>query len=130
MARIIDTNIIIRFLTSNDPLLVEKIAEYLKKPENKFVLTDVAIAELVWVLLSVYTLPKETIIDKIGGLIELPNFILSKSVISRTLALYSQHNIDYIDAYLAAYAIENEIKEIVSYDKDLNKIKSLKRVEP
>jgi predicted nucleic-acid-binding protein len=110
--------------------LVEKIANYLKNPGTKFVLTDVAIAELVWVLLSVYTLPKETIIEKIEGLIELSNFILSKSLISRTLALYSQNNIDYIDAYLAAYAIENEITEIVSYDKDLNKIKSLKRVEP
>lgn len=130
MVKLIDTNIIIRFLVSNDPLLVEKIAKYLKNQESTFVLTDVGVAELVWVLLSVYNLPKEAIIEKISGLIELDNFTLSKSLIARTLAIYSQHNIDYIDAFHAAYALENEINEVVSYDKDFGKIKSLKRVEP
>ncbi|MCL4389812.1 MAG: PIN domain-containing protein [Patescibacteria group bacterium] len=129
MPKVIDANVIIRFLVAESPTLAQKIKKYLSD-ESQFVLTDVTIAEIVWVLSSYYSLDKQVIIEKVQALIEVKNFIVNRPVISRALAYYRQSNIDYIDAYLAAYALENNIKDLVSFDKSVDKITDIKRIEP
>jgi len=60
------------------------------------------IAEIVWVLESYYGLPKEEVQDKVEKILNTTNLICTnKDLILSALTLYSQKNIDFIDAYNA-----------------------------
>jgi predicted nucleic acid-binding protein len=129
MEKILDANLIIRYLVEDDKKKVDAI-EKLFKSDINFILTDVTISEIIWVLISYYKQKKQSIINKIASLIHLPNIKSNKVLIVRALEFYKKFDIDWIDAYISAYAVENKIKEIYSYDKDLDKIKNIKRLEP
>ena len=130
----IDTNILLRYLTGDDPEKYEKCRDIFKRAlEKKIVLltSDMVIAELTWTLSSFYKVPKEEIIEKITIIINTPNLkIPNKKLISETLILFSQKNIDYIDAYNAVFMKHMSCTQIFSYDKDFDRIEDIKRMEP
>ena len=130
----IDTNILLSYLTGDDPEKYEKCRGLFKRAlEKKIVLltSDMVIAELIWTLGSFYKVPKEEIIEKITIIINTPNLkIPNKKLISDTLILFSQKNIDYIDAYNAVFMKHNSCAQIFSYDKDFDRIEDIKRMEP
>ena len=132
--RFLDTNIFIRFLTDDVPEKVDACEEIFKKAVEKqetLFTTDLVIAEIVWVLESFYELPKNEIQDKVGKILNTPNLICPhKDLILSALILYSEKNIDYIDAYNALILKENGIEELYSYDKDYDRIDWLTRLEP
>ena len=129
MEKVLDANIIIRFLVDDDKEKTNAIEKLIRSNET-LILTDVTIAEIIWVLSSYYKEPKKDIVKKITALIHLPSIKCNKKVIITALSFFEKHNIDWIDAYLAAYTKENDLKEIYSYDLDLDKIKSIKRLTP
>ena len=89
------------------------------------------IAEIVWVLESFYELEKEEVQDKVEKILNTPNLICPhKDLILIALTLYSEKNIDYIDAYNALILKEKGIEELYSYDKDYDRIDWLIRLEP
>lgn len=130
MTKLLDANVIIRYLTDDDPQKSAKFEKLLKTSKVKLLLTDVTIAEIVWVLESHYQLAKQSIVEKISALILLSTIKANQSLIAKALKFFSQLNIDYIDAYLSAYALENKVEQIISYDQDLDKVKEVKRIEP
>ena len=76
------------------------------------------IAELIWNLGSFYKVPKDEIIEKVTIIVNTPNLkIPNKKLISEVLALFSQENIDYIDAYNAVFMKSTGCTQIFSYDK-------------
>jgi predicted nucleic acid-binding protein len=130
MKKIVDANIVIRFLTDDTPNLTEKIRKYFASSKDCFILTDVTIAEIAWVLESYYELPREEIVKRISALLEEEAFMANRSLIARALHCFLQYNIDYIDAYLAAYAEHNQIETVLSYDRSLGRVKTIRREEP
>ena len=57
--------------------------------------------------------------------------IYSPTMTDRTLAIaHMTSGLDYEDALTLQCAISNNEKEIVSFDKDFDKIKFIKRIEP
>lgn len=131
MEKILDANIIIRYLVEDeDDKQKASAIESLLQSDETLILTDVTISEIIWVLSSYYQEKKEKIIKKIIVLVHLPSIKTSKSLILRALDIFQKNNIDWIDAYLGAFAIENKIETIYSYDHDLDKVKKIKRVEP
>ena len=132
--RFLDTTIFIRFLTDDVPEKVDACEEIFKKAVEKqetLFTTDLVIAEIVWVLESFYELPKNEIQDKVEKILNTPNLICPhKDLILSALILYSEKNIDYIDAYNALILKENGIEELYSYDKHYDRIDWLTRLEP
>jgi len=132
--RFLDTNIFIRFLTDDVPEKVDACEEIFKKAVEKqetLFTTDLVIAEIVWVLESFYELPKNEIQDKVEKILNTPNLICPhKDLILSALILYSEKNIDYIDAYNALILKESGIEELYSYDKHYDRIDWLTRLEP
>lgn len=129
MAKIVDANIIIRFLVGNIPEKVRKITRLFQEKE-KLILTDVTVAEIVWVLSSYYKQGKDEITEEILSLIEQPVIISNKSLITKAISYFREHNIDYIDAYLIAFTQENDEEGVLSYDRSIDKGKGIKRFEP
>jgi len=132
--RFLDTNIFIRFLTDDIPEKVDACEEIFKKAVEKqetLFTTELVIAEIVWVLESFYKLPKNEIQDKVEKILNTPNLICPhKDLILNALILYSEKNIDYIDACNALILKENGIEELYSYDKHYDRIDWLTRLEP
>jgi len=129
MKKILDANIIIRYLVDDDRKKVDLIENLLQSDES-LILTDVTISEIIWVLSSYYQVEKNKIVKQITTLIHLPSIKSNKTLILRALDLYDKNNIDWIDAYSSAYAIENNIDKIYSFDHDFDKLKKIKRIEP
>lgn len=126
---LLDTNLIIRFLVDDDPKKVSRVEKLLKNSANKNIILDTVVAEIIWVLNSYYSLSKEDIISKIEALIHVDSIDCNLVLISRSLSLWRENNISYIDAYLASVAELGNIT-LYSYDKRLMRIKSIVVREP
>lgn len=126
--KLVDTNVIIRFLLKDHAIQSPAAKKLLENLEENLLLTDVAVAETIWLLTSYYKLSKEEAVEKIYPILNLPNIDCNKPVLIRALYFYRNFNIDYIDAYLAAYSEEENLEGIYSFDKGLDKIKDIKRL--
>ncbi len=126
---LIDTNLIIRFLVNDDPTKVLKVEKLLKDKNNKNVLLDTIIAEIIWVLTSYYSLNKSDIVEKVRALIHVETIECNAFIISRALSLWEENNISYIDAYLASVA-ELGNMNLYSYDQKFRSIPGVKAQEP
>ncbi len=127
---LLDTNLIIRYLTEDDKKKATAVEELLKKPESKLYLVDVAIAEIIWVLKSVYGENREEVVKKLRILLSSTTIKYNKEVITQTLKNYEEKNIGWVDAYLAALIQVGKYKALYSYDKGLDKIPGIRRIEP
>lgn len=125
MKKIIDTNIIIRFLVWDDEELYKKSYEIFRQIENdeiEVVITEWVVLECLYVLEKIYEISKIEIIDKLKMILFLDNVINSdKLEIIEALNLVIYEKIDFINAIIITKAKYNNL-EVVSFDKKINKI--------
>ena len=127
MTSFIDTKCILRYLVDYpEAITVEKLL----KSKQEIILPDIVVSELVWVLLSFYGWPKIKIIEVLSTLLQLKAIKANHKLLSTALLLYSQNNIDYIDAYIIALMRQEEVTTIYSYDRHFNKVKDITRRKP
>src|SRR4030067_1538178 len=114
----VDTNIFLRYLTKDDPAKYERCREIFKKAmqgELSLFTSEMVIAELIWTLLSYYRVAKADVIEKVSIIISSQNVhIVNKNMIADSLVLYSQKNIDYVDAYNAVFMKFHGLEKIYS----------------
>lgn len=130
MAKLVDTNLIIRFLIKDNPTQFEAAQKIFSSLNEKLILPDLVLAEVVWTLLSVYKLGKQEIVEKLLKLLELKNLTANFHLLINSLLIYRDYNVSFVDAYLAAYAELEKLEGLYSFDRDLDKIKGVKRFEP
>lgn len=130
MARLLDANIILRFLIKDNLPQFESAQKLFHSFNENLVLPDLVLAEVVWTLHSVYKLTKQEIIEKLLELLELKNLTANFHLLTNALLLYRDYNISFVDAYLIAYCEQNKLEGIYSFDKGLDKTKSAKRFRP
>lgn len=126
---LIDTNLIIRFLVNDNPKKVSRVEKLLRNKNNKNILLDTVVAEIIWVLSSYYSLNKEDIVEKIKALIHVDTIECNAFLLNRSLTLWQDYNISYIDAYLAAISELGNIT-LYTYDKKFNSIATITTKEP
>ncbi len=132
----IDTNIFLRFLMKDDKDKAAncyKLMEQLAQGKIKAQTTTLVIAEIVWVLQSPknYNCSPTTIKNILSPILNMKGLMLSeKSIIQYALDIFVQEEIEFIDAYNAAFMEKSKISSIYSYDKHFDKFNSIKRIEP
>lgn len=126
---LLDTNLIIRFLTNDDKKKVLRVEKLLGDKTNENILLDTIVAEIIWVLSSYYALTKEDISEKIRALIHVDTVECNAFLLNRSLTIWSENNISYIDAYLATVA-ELGHMTLYTYDKKLASIQGINTEEP
>jgi len=128
---LLDTNLIIRFLVNDLPEQANQVEQLLKGAGvGTLEISDLVIAEIVYVLLSYYEVEKIAVIEKIGLLIEFEKIKCHKKLIKTTLEIYKENPVSFVDAYLTALVVEGKNSLIYSFDKDLAKIKQGKVKTP
>jgi len=131
--RNIDTNVFLRFLTTEKEKIPKGLLELFSKLEEgktAVFCLDLVFFQVIFVLKSFYKVEKNEIIDKMLGLLSFNGLCMEdKRVIERTLEMWKDHSGDIIDCYIAARMEKTGEKEIISYDKKINKL-GLKIIEP
>jgi predicted nucleic-acid-binding protein len=131
----VDTNLFIRYLTNDDPILADRVEQLLDDAASgsvQLVTTELVMAESVWVLESAYKLNHAQIAPLIRGILATPGMeVINGDLIGKALVMYELQNIDFVDAYIAALMEKQGIMDIYSYDrKHLSRVKTINRKEP
>ena len=92
--------------------------------------TDLALAETVWVLQSFYKLDRGAIAAALKDLIGSAGIeVQNKASLLSALRNFAQTSVNFVDAYHAAIASAESIA-IASFDRDFDQFADVKRVEP
>ena len=118
---VIDTNLLVRYLTEDDPSKANDVKRLLLKAaegEVRLLIPSVVIAELVWVLQSFYKLERSEIVPLINAIIHTHGVEVSdKSVVSNAIALYGDGTADFIDTWIVAFAKAAEVRVVYTFDR-------------
>lgn len=132
--RVIDANIILRFLTDDDPIKAAACEALLLRVEagqEEIYLPDLILADIIWTLEKYYRVDKNRIREMITPILAIKGLICSgKGRALSALATYTAKNIDWTDAFIAAEMADNGQAEIYSYDHDFDRFPEIGRLEP
>jgi len=124
----VDTNILVRHLT-NDPPSQARSATAILENAERLILTDVVVAELVYVLESFYRRPRKTIAVSVQSLLALdPIAVADHDLLLRAIELYEHARLDFAEAYLAAAAELSGVESVASFDRTLDRVDTIRRV--
>ena len=132
----LDTNVILRYLTRDDPIKAERCFRLFQRVKNKEVqlsTSESVLAEVVYVLSSrsLYHQPRQNIRALMLTIITLPYLkIPNRRAILRALDLYASASMDFEDALSLAHMARLKFTTILSYDEDFDGIKGIQRREP
>ncbi len=134
----IDTDVIIRFLTGDDPRKQEKAARLFEQVEQgnlTVAAPDTVIADAVFVLSSrhLYHLPRQKVADLLIPLVRLPGFrVNNRRSVLAALALYGYgpKKLDFGDALIVAAMQQVGSQTVYSFDVDFEKLPGIRRQEP
>lgn len=130
----LDTNIFLRHLLHDVPDQATRATAYLERIERgdvKVRTADTVIFELVFTLQRSYRIPKADIANSVVPLIELPSIVLPGKRRFRTaFDLYVRLNLPFADAYHASVMQQQKLTEIVTFDRDFERIPGITRIEP
>lgn len=123
---IVDTNVILRYLRQDNPVLSPKAKELFEQAQKgKFLvyLDETVVVETVGVLKTYYKSPKNLVVEKISKLLYLPLIVNPrKKLISKALNLYfNSSKLSYIDCWLFVLSQEEKM-ELETFDKNLQKL--------
>jgi predicted nucleic-acid-binding protein len=116
-----DTNLFLRFLTQ-DPteqaLAAERTLRRAAAGEIALVTTPLVFAELAWTLKSFYEHSREEIAQMLLALLNTPGIeVESSDRLIQAVVWYEEKNVDFIDAYHAAWLLEQPFKEVFTFDQ-------------
>lgn len=118
--KIIDANIILRYLLEDVPELSKKASEILET--NEVFIPSEVFAEIVYVLEKVYEVEREEISSTLIELINTQNInVTDRLLLKKALEFYSATNFDFIDTILYSYNKYKHYK-VFSFDKKLSKL--------
>lgn len=130
----LDTNVFLRHLLNDDANHSPRATAFLRRIEQGEVrvqTSDMVVFEIVFTLERTYRQPKAQIRDKVLALLDLPGIELSrKGLLHSTFDIYVNANISFADAYHAALLQEQGTTEVVSFDRDFDRVPWIERIEP
>lgn len=136
--RFLDANVLVRFLTRDEEEKFQASRELfgrVERGEEELATSEAIIAEVVFVLSSrrsPYQLPREEIREVLLPVLTLDGLDLPhKEACERALDLYAAFpRLDFPDALAVAHMEARGITEVVSYDRDFDRVPGVVRVEP
>ena len=116
MRTLVDANVVLRYMLHDDPSQTT-IAEQTIR-EGAFLLPEV-LAEVVYVLRDVYSIPKESISAQLQLFVDEVQAD-NPEILKAALVTFGSTNIDFVDCLLISY--NNHLGDkVVSFDRKLNR---------
>ena len=128
-----DTNVLIRILTGDPPDQAESAARALDAAAAggfTVIVPDLVVAEVAYVLAS-SGIPADEAAGLIERLLALKGVeVADERLLRDALTLWSGGRLDFADAYLAALGRRIRDAGVLSFDRDLDGIEGVVRVDP
>ena len=123
--KLVDANVILRYLLRDDEPLFQKASEVLEKVrtgEEKVVILESVLTECVYVLLRIYRVNRSTIAEKLGGLLCYKGVTnQDKQDLIDSIHLFGQTRLSFVDCLLCAKS-KNNAMPMVTFDEELKKV--------
>lgn len=130
MRAYVDTNILVRHLTADPPDVAARATRFLAAGHD-LLLADLIVAETVYVLESFYEAPREQVAEAMRSLIALDGImVVDPAMLLRALEIYEVDRLDFAEAYLAANAESTSVGKVATFDRSVDRVKTIQRVEP
>jgi predicted nucleic acid-binding protein len=133
-AAYVDSNVILRYLTREPPEMAEaaqKVFSSAERGEVRLLVSTVTLAEVVWVLSSVYDLTRSAITAQLLALVTAQGLETDdQDQMTLALSLYRDKNIDFTDALLAAHSLFAGPPVVYSFDRHFDRIPGIRRRIP
>lgn len=130
MSVLIDTNVLIRHLTGDPSEQAARATRFLSE-ERDLVVPDLVIAEMVYVLESVYGAARPTVAAAVRSVLTFDAIhVADESLLLRTVEVYEFDRLDFAESYLIAMAERAGIGAIASFDRSIDRVPTVRRIEP
>lgn len=130
---LVDTNVLVRFFSGDPPDMAEKargLIERADRGEVVLVLTPVIVAETFYTLESYYEMDRRQVATVLRGFLNCRGIeTIEKNHLDDALRRCAEKGVHLADSYLAACAAASG-EAIASFDRDFEKFKDVKRIEP
>ena len=130
MTSFVDTNILVRHLTGDPPETAARATASLASADELY-LADLIVAESVYVLESFYRAPREQVAEAMRSLIAMRSVVtVDPALLLRTIEIYDVERLDFAEAYLVACAESTGVGRVLSFDRAIDRVTTVERVEP
>lgn len=130
----LDTNVLLRHLTRDHLEHSPRATAYLKRVESGEIqvrIADTVVFETVFTLERFYQQSRDRIRDALLPLLELPGVILpGKRHYPEVFAVYIEQNLSFADAYHVVLAKSLKLDQFASFDRGIDRVPGIRRVEP
>ncbi|MDR1186550.1 MAG: type II toxin-antitoxin system VapC family toxin [Bifidobacteriaceae bacterium] len=121
----LDTNVLVRFVTGDDPVqsrLAERAIADLSTDHPGYV-TLITTAELTWALRATYKMSRSQVSQVIRGLLETQELVFEDSdMVARALQVAGQAGCDLADALIALRAARAGCSSTITFDRRASRI--------
>ena len=113
----LDTCILVRYLTQDDPAQFQAALRLLTKKSATFFVPDLVLVEVDWVLSGVYGWTRDEIAETIARLLTIHNLVFEDEGRVRGALKTVRLGADLSDALIAALSQEQGCQELATFDK-------------
>ncbi len=130
MSAFVDTNVLVRHLTGDPADMAARATAFLAAADE-ILLADLIVAETIYVLESFYEAPRLQVSDAMRSLVAMDTVVtIDPALLLRAVEVYEVDRIDFAEAYLVAQAESTGVRSIASFDKSIDRVTTVQRIEP
>ncbi|HUB35330.1 MAG TPA: PIN domain-containing protein [Solirubrobacteraceae bacterium] len=130
MTAFLDTNVLVRHLTGDPPGMAARATRALAHGE-RLLLADLVLAECVYVLESFYEVERARVAEMMRAALVLRSIaVVDEALLLRALEVYEIERLDFAEAYLVATAEASGVGAVMSFDRTIDRVGTVSRVEP
>jgi len=129
----LDTNVLVRFLVKDDSDQAQIVYRLFKQAEadkNIFWISLIVLVEMLWVLDSVYRIPRKEILASLNELLQMPILKFeAQPTIRRFILLAPKTSIELSDVLIACAADLSGCEGVLTFDKKASKFELFELME-
>ncbi len=130
MKAFVDTNVLIRHLTGDPPDLATRATQFLSDADE-LLLADLIVAEVVYVLESFYELERSRVAELVRAIVAFEAMrVVDEGLLLRAAEVYELDHLDFAEAYLVASAERSAVGVVASFDRSIDRVTTVVRLEP
>ncbi len=130
MRAFVDSNVLVRHLTGDPPEQAQQATRFLRGAES-LVVVDLVVAEVVYVLESVYQVGRARVAELVRAIVGFSAVAVpDEALLLRTLEIYEEYGIHFAESYLTACAELSGVGIVASFDREIDRVSTIQRLEP